>query len=261
MPIPSHLLLLAAGRAAPPAPPVSGVSMWYDASYAPSITASSGAVSQWNDLSGNAHHLTQTSSNRPTTGTRAINGVNAIDFDGTDDHMVTSTGPNITAMTIFIVMQQDVTAPASQGLLTLLPGSQTANDLNGVMVELRTNKYALAWGEGSTSSSAGDYVAQHQTSGTADTADHLIRVAADSSARTHHVDNAATTLTTFSSSGTTTFLSGLGSTQLLLRIGCRGSVTYPYDGLVGEVLIYPSVLSGGDITTVESYLKTKWGTP
>lgn len=261
--IAQHLMRVMMGQqsAAGPAPPVAGVGMWYDATVSSSITdAGAGAVSQWNDLSGNGHNLTQVGGGtQPTTGARTINSLNVLDFDG-NDYMISSTGLNATAFTIFIIMQQDGTAASSQGLLTLT-NTQTAHDLNGLMVELRTNKYALDWGEGSSSASAGDFVAQHQTSGTANTNAHMLRIAADTSARTHHVDGTATTLTNFASSGTTTFMSGLGSDSLLIRIGVRTSVTFPYNGAVGEVLVYASVLSGGDITTVENYLRAKWGTP
>lgn len=46
---------------------------WYDASNAASIIQSGGAVSQWSDLSGNGHHLTQaTGANQPTYAANAV---------------------------------------------------------------------------------------------------------------------------------------------------------------------------------------------
>jgi len=61
---------------------------WYDASDASTITESGGAVSQWDDKSGNLKHLTQgVGAQQPQTG-GSIGGVDAIEFDGTDDWMV-----------------------------------------------------------------------------------------------------------------------------------------------------------------------------
>ncbi len=55
---------------------------WYDASDTATITATNGLVSQWNDISGNDKHATQSINNlKPKTGTRTINQLNAIDFD------------------------------------------------------------------------------------------------------------------------------------------------------------------------------------
>jgi uncharacterized repeat protein (TIGR02543 family) len=52
---------------------------WFDAADATTITASGGAVSQWNDKSGNGNHASQANDLvRPTSGTTAIGGLNAI---------------------------------------------------------------------------------------------------------------------------------------------------------------------------------------
>ena len=57
---------------------------WWDASDAASITESGGDMSSWADKAGGTA-LTQTGVNaRPQTGTRSLNGLNVIDFDGTD---------------------------------------------------------------------------------------------------------------------------------------------------------------------------------
>ena len=59
--------------------------LWLDAADASTITASSGAVSEWRDKSGNGYAFTQaTSTAQPTTGTTTQNGLNVISFDGGD---------------------------------------------------------------------------------------------------------------------------------------------------------------------------------
>lgn len=64
------------------APESMNTVLWLDAADTSTITASSGAVSQWDDKSSGARHFTQsTAGSRPTTGVTTLNGRNVIDFD------------------------------------------------------------------------------------------------------------------------------------------------------------------------------------
>ena len=68
---------------------------WWDASDAGTITESGGAITDWEDKSGNGWHLSQaTSSKRPTYETAIINGLNAAmwPIGNNDDHMSTAAG-------------------------------------------------------------------------------------------------------------------------------------------------------------------------
>ena len=66
--------------------------LWLDASDASTITESGGAVSQWDDKSGNNKNLTQaTVLTRPTTNSRTINGLNALEFNASNGLFTTST--------------------------------------------------------------------------------------------------------------------------------------------------------------------------
>jgi hypothetical protein len=68
--------------------------LWLDAADAATVTTVSGAVSQWNDKSGNANHATQsTSGSRPTRQAAVQNGLGALLFDGTDDWLSGTTTP------------------------------------------------------------------------------------------------------------------------------------------------------------------------
>jgi hypothetical protein len=63
-------------------------SLWLDAADAATVTTVSGAVSQWNDKSGNGRNATQaTATSRPAYTTAGLNGLNVITFDGSDDFM------------------------------------------------------------------------------------------------------------------------------------------------------------------------------
>jgi len=62
--------------------------LWLDAADASTITTDSGAVSEWRDKSGNARNLGQaTPANRPAYTEAAINGRDAITFDGSSDFL------------------------------------------------------------------------------------------------------------------------------------------------------------------------------
>ena len=55
---------------------------WYDASDASTITLNGGNVEQWDDKSGNARHISQS-----TAGSRPSYASNTVSFDGTDDYL------------------------------------------------------------------------------------------------------------------------------------------------------------------------------
>jgi len=76
--------------------------IWLDAADPATITTVSGAVSQWLDKSGNARHVTQdTASHRPLLSAGIVNGLDALDFDGSDDRLLTSL--NITSTTNWLI--------------------------------------------------------------------------------------------------------------------------------------------------------------
>ena len=52
-----------------------------------------------------------------------------------------------------------------------------------------------------------------------------------------------------------------GTPYQTLTIGNVGIQNGPYVGTVGEVIVYSGQLSGTDVSTVQAYLKAKWGTP
>jgi hypothetical protein len=69
---------------------IADLAVWYDASVASSITIATG-VEQWNDLSGNDRHLTQTiTNNQPAYITNLLNGKPALRFDGSNDSLSAS---------------------------------------------------------------------------------------------------------------------------------------------------------------------------
>jgi hypothetical protein len=84
--------------------------LWLDAADSSTITESGGAVSQWNDKSGNNRHATQaTSGNRPTVGTTVLGGLRTVSFNGTTQWIQTGAYTGSQPLTMFCIAQTNVT--------------------------------------------------------------------------------------------------------------------------------------------------------
>jgi hypothetical protein len=69
-------------------PSLISTALWLDAADASTVTTVSGAVSQWNDRSGNGRNAVQVSSDsRPAYTANVLNGKSVLTLDGTDDFM------------------------------------------------------------------------------------------------------------------------------------------------------------------------------
>jgi hypothetical protein len=218
----------------------------YDASDLSSIALSGSDVTQWNDVSGNARHATQgTSTNRPKSGTRTINGINAIDFDGTNDFLINNgisasyTGTN-KPFTIFQVSQLDTTT-----------GSQTS------------------WGIASSTTSPPRIFPSNATLFIRNNANTQI------GAEITGAYNTNAQFLTYRSSGTniTGFLNktltvtqsySLGAISLNnSHIGAFRSSGFPdgvqfWNGLIGEMIYYNRELTALEVSQVHDYLSAKW---
>jgi len=64
-------------------PSLISTALWLDAADASTVNATSNAVNQWNDKSGNARHATASSTARPTYNPTAFNSRPGLTFDGT----------------------------------------------------------------------------------------------------------------------------------------------------------------------------------
>jgi len=86
--------------------------LWLDAADASTITESGGAVSQWNDKSGNNYHVSQaTAADQPTVSTDAGNA--SLLFDGTSEYLRHDVSGTITyPSSTFIVCRNTDTANA-----------------------------------------------------------------------------------------------------------------------------------------------------
>jgi hypothetical protein len=67
---------------------ISGLAAWFDADDASTFTLSGSAVSEWRDKSGNGYSVSQSTGNNQPARTGTIGGRACIDFDGTNDYLV-----------------------------------------------------------------------------------------------------------------------------------------------------------------------------
>lgn len=109
---------------------------WYDATDSSTITEISGEVSQWDDKSGNGQHLGQAViGTQPTTNVRTLNGLNVLDFDGTD-YFVSSTFniPSSGDINIFMVAVIDAIDNAFDSIFAMkvVTGNDFQFDANNV---------------------------------------------------------------------------------------------------------------------------------
>lgn len=184
-------------------------------------------------------------SGNPTIQVNEVNGHRAIDFDGTLDYFTGSWDTSAT-FTAFIVQQADPLGVGFQGAL-----SSASTSLGGVAgwdYEYNSSKVALLRQGNSTTSTSTNL------GGSGTRPWQLIRIRR----------NNGTTTTTVYTDGV---LSGTESSQTITYADKLYSVgrlytsltTLCYTGQIAEVLIYNKYMSTSDISTIETYLNSKYG--
>lgn len=215
---------------------ISGLVLWLDAADASTITESGGAVSQWDDKSGNGYHVTQgTASLQPTTGVSTLNGKNIINFAG--DRLASGSGAPTGSFTIITVTTN------LSGLGTIISwGDNTTNE----------RRSHFHWNGGSGTE-------RLWFSGYGSASNYDTTVVASSDIFSSVVSGQ--TLTTFvngvSKGGKTLSLSAFSNSGLY--IGSNPDLTETLNGSIAEALVYNTALSTVDRESLESYLANKWG--
>lgn len=206
--------------------------MWYDASDAATITIATG-VSQWDDKSGNARHLTQgTGANQPAySGTQ--NGLNVVTFDGSNDFLATGNLTVAQPMTVFTVAK--LTTNGGQGQITGASGTAPV-----VYKRITTHVWAAYAGTARESATAND-LAVHQMTTVFDGVSSSIRLDGSSIA-----------------SGTTG-TNGYSAAPMI--VGANPGGTNPMTGFIAEIVVCAAALSTTDRDACEAYLKARWATP
>ncbi len=218
---------------------VSGSIIRLDANHASSITSSAGSVSQWTDRVSAQAFVQGTGAYQPTTGTTQLNGRNVLNFartSGTVGQWLAITGVASTAQPLTIFYVANLSGyDRTQGYNVF--GS------NGQVRSVYHSTSADAW-----SIFGASPVLSGGTSGNGLLLTTTILNGASSSARVNGTQVISGT------TGTT----GIATNAVVGAANTTGTIN-PWSGYVAEVIVYSGVLTGGQITSIESALQTKWG--
>lgn len=250
---------------------ISNLLSWHDASdsasclnsTSPETPATNGqTVTRWKDKSGNGYHLDQgTGISQPTISTGALNGRQVLNFDGSNDSMVTGFSYALAAsktMSIFVVGKSDISTPAAW-LAFHRTGQPDYSSCFSNLVVTGTTWLQMGIGDGGLAAASYNVWTTSQTI----TSYFMQATRMSTSAISHRRNGAAATL----ADGNGTMVIGswmsLGSGSYRMVVGAREGDTndtpdYFHDGQIAEVIIYNAVLSDADTGRVERYLSSKW---
>lgn len=234
---------------------ISGLAGWWDASVSASVSLNAGEVSQWNDLSGNGRHASQSvANNQPTYAISARNGRNAIQFNGSTDFLRGAWPLTITAQSVFAVVAMNSTnnwgRPFTQ---TSTADGTTTGIMNpdfgitGHYVPMLRNSTTAVWGSYNAGAVRASVNFSYDVWGvwsSIHTGSQISNRLDNGTAATYSATTLNTAFHTFMIGAN----AGAGINQFL-------------GGYVGEVLVYTQAVSVTDRNRISAYLKTKWGTP
>jgi len=214
-------------------PPVTaGLEAWYDGQDPTTLTVIGNNVTQWDDKSGNAHHVSQGSASRqPIVGT--LNGYAALTFNN-GKHLDGVSWALQSPTTLFVVYKYDSPLDSGENVLV----ASTLAD------RIRVGKHPGAGHE--------RYIHEdNDLLGSAeDTNAHYLTGIYDGASSSIRVDGAVDVT---GDVGTKTPSSGG------LSIGAQPNAGDDFHGAIGEILWYDALLNATQIGQVEAWLKTKWG--
>jgi len=222
--------------------------LWLDASDASTITIATG-VSQWADKSGNNRHATQaTTTNRPAVAPGAVNGLNAINFDGTNDvlRLAASIFSSKTSYSVFLVCKNDDAGAGAR----IAFGERIAGNGAGVFMAKIDNTSIIYRRGGITASTNADIT---ESAGFPTTPQLLEMVTSASSGQAFRNGNSvgtnASTISTFT----------LNPLAIGANLTDSNGVQQFWDGYICEFIVIFSALSTNDRQQIEGYLSWRWG--
>ncbi len=217
--------------------------LWLDAADVATIAESSGAVSQWDDKSGQENHAMQgTGSAQPTTSASSLAGRNVIDFT-TNDYLTIASFTSImslsSAFSTFMVFRLNVDDVSPK---TLLASSVSGSDRTIMQVDNRSLTC------GTYNGSSWEF---NSTSFTETANAHLVQMNNSSSnSITPYLDRTELTAT---------IETPASSDTAATRIGARTNGSFNFEGSIAEVLVFSRELESAESAQLNQYLASKWG--
>lgn len=223
--------------------------IWLDASDSSTITLSGSNVTSWNDKSGNARNLTQTTpAQQPTYQATGLNSRPTMSFDGINDSLNNASYQPVGAVSVFIVFRRS----QSKGTLINIQRSGGVFEVTGKFDSSYRSITFTAAGNINPAfgfNISGDGVDQNiilgiQHNGATNTSSNF----------TGHVNGTTQTITT---SGAVGYVSEIG-----FSIGGRpiqNILSAYFSGQISEIVFLNSTLSTTNRQIIEGYLAWKWG--
>ena len=227
-----------------------GIHSWYDASDSSTIISSGNSVIQWSDKSGNSRHSSQSVLNsRPTTNTTTQNGKNVIQFNGTTQFLIAPASITSNALTLFSVYRRD--SGNTYGRVFSLFATEDNDYGNTNAIEVHAS--AATFG-GVTPPFTGGYRNGSHIAGSTISYGTPYLFSATLNGGSWSQNNGGS-VTTGSTSTTS-----LNANRDNVGAGSDfGGGDAFFTGWFAERIIYTRVLSVDEISTVRSYLSSKWG--
>jgi hypothetical protein len=228
--------------------------LWLDASDSSTITLDSSVVSQWADKSGNDRHATQSTARaRPTVSAAALNGLNVLTFDGSNDFLDLGTVLGRPQdYTVFAVTRFTKTLSASQAVIASEDGTGASAKACATIASEAGGVGDCFWHYGDGTNYRWGYASGAITINTF--AQYCLRHA-------HGVQNESlykngTIITNNYLSGAATAVGGTAQPWSIGRLGAYNG--WYLGGNVAEIVVLLSAASPTDRQKVEGYLAHKW---
>jgi hypothetical protein len=240
-------------------PSMISTSLWLDAADASTITESGGAVSQWNDKSGNQREANQDDSDRkPLVVSAEQNGRAVVRFDGSNHFMSLAKsndiGRNLGGMSIVAVRRCASLPTTARDILRInIATSRVSRVFFGVGF---SSGKANVGGRRPDSSSFQSISSTDNVSTTLFEIQSGVYDYANSDLRLHVNGSLAASSTTFHANGLSDDTPSLG---VWLGANATTSISTHFDGDIGEILAVPTAVSVGTRQKIEGYLAHKWG--
>lgn len=218
--------------------------LWLDAGDASTIHSTGGLVDRWDDKSTYGQDFTATLLDRPSTGTRTINGVNVIDFDALTNRMGSTwiADPGATSVvTAWLVIVIDTNA--ANRVLFLSDGTASL----GAFIQARTSAIIdITAGAGSLDSAAGKF-----TTGVPFIMKMIWKQVSGALIRT--------TGTTDTTGATGNWSNTNPGHRMWFAANDAAGTHDPIDAGIGELIVYNTDKDAALSAAIDSYLATKWG--
>lgn len=223
--------------------------VWLDPSNAASVTTGTGGIAQINDLGSAGNHFAQATTTQRPDYTGTIGGLSVMTYvSATTDFLACvnsiTLGPSLTVASV----HKATGAPVAQGVFG-------GDDVGGGH---RIEQYR--WESATAPTTIGFNGATAITVTGAGAPD----VSAAAQMFVSVMDDTAHTITNYingTANGTASGVAALNSGTFAPRIGQAAFTGGPWNGLVGEVVICNAALTTTQRQNLETYLRSKWGTP